>query len=253
MQSVDLKVTLIAWTGSVYPAYLAARTCYNRENTPAMVPDCRDMCKPGTYDAEELLALVERLEEEEMTRWLREKVLNKGHIGILEHLYFTFHIAGVSRILTHQLVRHRHFSFAQRNYHIEPLEECVVPPAYAGTTSTDWFCDMVDEQFQAYQEDLKNSGFFCKTPVSREEARYLLPPAIATNLVLTGNARTFVEASHKRLCMKASWEIRRLFEELQRQILCVCPLVAEYMDAPCHTCKEKPCATDTGEVEPWQP
>lgn len=154
-------------------------------------------------------------------------LLSQHHYSPLEHVSFTFLIKGVSRSLTHELVRHRHFSFSQESqrYVLAARDpEVVVPPAMLelevdGGKATDLPQEMFDtlmtEQFgETYDcvrgsyDILRERGFSHKE--AAEAARFETPNGDATQIVVTGNARSWMEFIEKRDADGADAEIRRL-------------------------------------------
>ena len=128
-----------------------------------------------------------------------------GHHSVMEHIYFTFKIEGISRACSHQLVRHRHCSFTQRSqrYCDENGFDYVMPD----TVNAPYFAaDMITLQhwYEAYQ---------CEG-VPNEDARYILPNACATELYLSCNLRELIHMANERLCTRAQWEIRNLVKEM---------------------------------------
>lgn len=162
-----------------------------------------------------------------------------GHTSVLEHISFTFHITGVSRALLAQLTRHRHASFSVRSqrYCDEDGFDYVRPEGCSGTALWNTFLDSMISSCRTYGE-LKSIG------VPNEDARYVLPNACCTELYLTMNARALIEASHQRLCMRAQWEIRHLFEAMRECVDFVCPGVAEEMRPQCEKDPEHPFCTE---------
>ena len=125
-----------------------------------------------------------------------------GHLSVMEHIYFTFKIEGISRACSHQLVRHRHCSFTQRSqrYCEEDGFEYVTPPT------------IDDEVFRDEMEYLRDKYGHLRTVelTPNEDARYLLPNACATELYLSCNLRELIHLANERLCTRAQWEIRKL-------------------------------------------
>lgn len=136
---------------------------------------------------------------------LVKHLYNGGHMSVMEHIYFTFKIEGISRACSHQLVRHRHCSFTQRSqrYCSEDGFQYVTPPG-------------VDEGlFWNEMEDIKN--LYCRYQylgAPNEDARYILPNACATSLYLSCNLRELIHMANERLCVRAQWEIRDLVKEM---------------------------------------
>ena len=136
---------------------------------------------------------------------LVKHLYNNGHHSVMEHIYFTFKIEGISRACSHQLVRHRHCSFTQRSqrYCSEDGFEFVTPP----TVDTDSLKGSM-EVIAMWYEDYQDSG------APNEDARYILPNACATSLYLSCNLRELIHMANERLCARAQWEIRDLVREM---------------------------------------
>ena len=131
------------------------------------------------------------------------KVVDMGHLSVVEHAHFTFSIEGVSRALTHQLVRHRVASYSQQSQRYVSMEhaEYVVPPTIsADPESKEAFSRAMDDAWRAYRE--------LATKVPKEDARYVLPNACQTNITVTMNARELWHFFKLRCCRRAQWEIR---------------------------------------------
>jgi thymidylate synthase (FAD) len=150
--------------------------------------------------------LLETMSDEAVRRVLRT-VISSGHTSTLEHASYTFAIDGVSRAMTHQLVRHRLASYNQQSqryvtYESEPT--FVVPPSVAADPAArDAFDDACEASFVAYRA-LLDAG------VPAEDARYLLPNAMETKIVVTMNVRELLHFFELRCCKRAQWEIREL-------------------------------------------
>ena len=131
-------------------------------------------------------------------------ILSSGHLSTLEHASYTFAIDGVSRAMTHQLVRHRIASFNQQSqryvtFASEP--EFVLPQSVADAGAAEEFGQAVEAAFSAYRK-LVDAG------VPAEDARYLLPNACETKIVTTMNIRELLHFFSLRCCNRAQWEIR---------------------------------------------
>ena len=128
-----------------------------------------------------------------------------GHHSVMEHIYFTFKIEGISRACSHQLVRHRHCSFTQRSqrYCSEGDFEYVAPPSIGDENPYDAMMSELMENYDALLEF-----------APKEDARYILPNACATSLYLSCNLRELVHMANERLCTRAQWEIRDLVKAM---------------------------------------
>lgn len=175
---------------------------------------------------------------EQAPRLLR-KILDLGHLSVLEHASFTFGIEGISRACSHQLVRHRIASYSQQSQryvaHDAPFE-AVVPGSFAARPA---LAERVAAHLAATHElyrDLLAAG------VPAEDARFVLPNAAATKLVMTMNARELHHFFTLRCCRRAQWEIRDLAREMLRLVRAAAPLL--FADAG-PGCLRGPCPEGT--------
>lgn len=162
-------------------------------------------------------------------------LLSQHHYSPLEHVSFTFLIQGVSRSLTHELVRHRHFSFSQESqrYVLAARDpEIVVPPATLalevdGKKATDLpqeaYDRLMTEQFGETYDCVRDSYNFLREQgfshkEAAEAARFETPNGDATQIVVTGNARSWMEFIEKRDADGADAEIRRLAKVIGRTL-----------------------------------
>ena len=152
-----------------------------------------------------------------------------GHHSVLEFCDFTFHIEGVSRALTHQLVRHRLASYAQRSqrYCDEDGFGYVIPTKIKNNPTALAF----------YEDSIRNIKHNYKTlqefGIPNEDARYLLPNACETAIEVKMNFRTLIHFMNERLCTRAQWEIREMAREMKRCIEEQYPELAEYLVPKC--------------------
>lgn len=171
----------------------------------------------------------------EAVRRVLKTIITSGHTSALEHASYTFAIDGVSRALTHQLVRHRLASYNQQSqryvtYADEPV--FVTPPSVAGDPdAARRFDEATRAAFHAYRV-LIDAG------VPAEDARYLLPNAMETKIVVTMNIRELLHFFELRCCKRAQWEIR----DLALAMLALAEPTAPYifMDAGA-SCRRGPC------------
>jgi len=149
--------------------------------------------------------------------------IREGHESIIEHASLTFEISGTSRVCTHQLVRHRIASYSQESQRFVDLSdpEFVVPPSIAEKpTAMEVWDELVGRMKEAYRE-LRRLG------VSKEDARFLLPNATATRIVVTMNLRELRHFFKVRCDRAAQWEIRALAREMLKLAYQVAPSVFE--------------------------
>ncbi len=150
--------------------------------------------------------LMESLTDEKIRKVLTT-IMASGHFSTLEHASYTFSVEGVSRALTHQLVRHRLASFNQQSQRYVKFKEepPVVRPASVDATpeAAAAFDDAMEACWQAYDK-LVQAG------VPAEDARFVLPNACETKIVVTMNIRELMHFFSNRCCNRAQWEIREL-------------------------------------------
>lgn len=140
---------------------------------------------------------------------LVKHLYKNGHHSVMEHIYFTFKIEGISRACSHQLVRHRMCSFTQRSqrYCSENGFGVVSPKSIVKVDEKDAYYELMDEIEEHYHE-LQALG------VPNEDARYILPNACTTDLYLSCNLRELIHIANERLCARAQWEIRELVKQM---------------------------------------
>lgn len=202
-----------------------------------------------TYDADEVVALaarlcyaqadvetlLERIAKKDQASFIRS-VMGRGHLSVVEHASFTFAIEGVSRSLLAQITRHRIASFSvqsQRYVSMAAGFDYVIPPAIValGEEEVDEFIRQMDtmQSFYAHwQEKLGNAG-----EKSNEDARFVLPNACATRMMVTMNARELLHFFELRCCNRAQWEIRALAWDMLRLCKQAAPEIFENAGPTC--------------------
>jgi thymidylate synthase (FAD) len=193
---------------------LAARLCYS----PAGIDE-----------------LQERLGNADITRFL-EKIMSLGHQSVLEHASFTFGIEGISRAASHQLVRHRLASYSQQSQRYVTFSgdafPAVIPDSIgASAKRRDAFARAMRACAEAYRE-LVDDG------VPAEDARFVLPNAAETKIIVTMNARELLHFFALRCCERAQWEIRAVACEMLRLVRGLAPTIfreagPECLAGPC--------------------
>lgn len=146
------------------------------------------------------------------------RIVGMGHLSVIEHAVFTFSVSGVSRALTHQLVRHRLASFSQQSQrYVSITEPSYVTPhtVEESEEASRVYGEAMDAIWEAYSK-LEAMG------VPAEDARYLLPNGCTTNITITMNARELLHFFTLRCCNRAQWEIR----EMADQMLALCKEVS---------------------------
>jgi thymidylate synthase (FAD) len=172
------------------------------------------------YSDASISQLLERAPEQ-APRLLR-KILDLGHLSVLEHANFTFGVEGISRACSHQLVRHRIASYSQQSQryvsHAAPFEAVVPVSIVAQPELAARFEAHLAATHELYRE-LLEAG------IPAEDARFVLPNAAATKLVMTMNARELHHFFTLRCCRRAQWEIRAMAREMLRLARQAAPLL----------------------------
>ncbi len=245
-----LKVKLIAYTA--FPAEVvaaAAKTCYS----------------PRTIDS-----VMDSLDGEKADDFVR-MLSEIGHESPIEHANFTFAVEGVSRSLLAQLTRHRlaSYSVKSQRYVSEKDFGFVIPPEIeADEEAKKIFLEAMEHDAKSYNrladilterhtKTFMDAGKDEKTAKkdarkkAQEDARYVLPNACDTQLVMTMNARSLKNFFKQRCCERAQWEIRDLAQQMFALVYAVSPALFEHSGPACVSgpCPEgKMCCGRTKEV-----
>jgi len=165
------------------------------------------------------------------------QVISSGHESPLEHVKFTFAIEGVSRALTHQLVRHRLASYSQQSqrYVKESDFDYIIPPSIeADEEMKKEYTNTMRHIHESYNRLLKAFNSKGKRGESaNQDARFVLPQGAETKIVVTMNCRELMHFFKERCCSRAQWEIRRLAEEMLRICRQELPAVFNNSGAKC--------------------
>lgn len=174
--------------------------------------------------------LVEKMSDVQVEK-LVGKIVEMEHLSTLEHVSFTFAIEGVSRVLTHQLVRHRIASYSQQSqrYVSEHEFEYIMPPAIANNEPAKAKFEQLMDTIQNTYNELTELG------VHKEDARYCLANAAETKIVVTMNARTLLHFFQLRCCVRAQWEIRQLADLMLAEVKKIAPLLFKKAGPTCIT------------------
>ncbi len=216
------KVTLLNHTPNPEAIVAAAaKLCYS----PSTIDGIREGLTP-----EKTAAFVEMLAE-------------IGHESPIEHVSFTFGVEGISRACSHQLVRHRIASYSQKSqrYVNEDSFEYIIPPEVERIpeAKAEFIKQMeaIDAGYKnlaelltaKHSEQFIKEGLDEKTALQRakkkaiEDARFLLPNACETKIVVTMNARSLMNFFRHRCCNRAQWEIKDVADQMLKLVLEVAP------------------------------
>ncbi len=219
-----MKVTLIAHTPSPEKIVAAAaKLCYSDSGCENIMDGLTD----------------------EKTNSFVKMLSDMGHESPIEHISFTFGIEGVSRTLLAQITRHRiaSFSVQSQRYVRQDNYVYITPPAIASdkeihdifeksmNDSVIAYNNIADKLEEKYYGEFIQNGLSEKAAHSKaekkaiEDARYVLPNACETKMVVTMNARSLINFFRLRCCMRAQWEIRKLAMEMYKICYSVAPSV----------------------------
>ncbi|MDO5027976.1 MAG: FAD-dependent thymidylate synthase [Bacillota bacterium] len=196
------------------------------------------------YSAVGVGEIKEDLSQEEISKYI-EMLIRLGHYSPLEHVSFTFAIEGVSRSLSHQLVRHRIASYSQQSQRYVKLDnfQYIIPPAIeanpkakeiflkAMEADQEAYGNLVDSLYEKNYEDFLAKGYSQKKAQSQaekasiEDARYVFPNACETKIVVTMNVRSLLHFFQVRTCNRAQWEIRNLATEMLKICKSIYPAI----------------------------
>lgn len=197
MAEVKQRVELLAVTPNATSLiYSAFRQCYHAGFVADMWPRL----------------LSGEIEHEKQAEFVA-KVLDSGHISPIEHVSFTFAVEGVSRALTHQLVRHRLASYSQQSqrYVDGSKFDYILPPAIARNPES-------KAEYERCMESIKQTYIRLKGLLeadgqgskAAEDARFVLPQGVETRIVFSMNCRSLLNFFEQRCCTRAQWEVRAM-------------------------------------------
>lgn len=195
-----MKLTLLNFTPAPEKAVvLAAKLCYSDSN----ISQLEEKVKGISYEK------------------FLDKILKMGHLSVLEHASFTFGIEGISRATSHQLVRHRLASYSQQSQRYVKFKEpeFVVPASIKKISGYEKkFADAAKSLYNFYNEMLEAG-------IPAEDARYILPNAAETKIIVTMNARELLHFFNLRTCERAQWEIREMAKNMLALIKKEAPII----------------------------
>lgn len=227
-----MKVTLLQHTGNPEKIVAAAaKLCYSESGVEN---------------------ILEGLNPEKTEKFLN-MLMDLGHESPIEHVSFTFGIEGVSRSLLAQITRHRiaSYSVKSQRYVNEGMFTYILPPEIeAVPEAKKVFLETMEQDQKAYDEltgilfqkhfkALTEQGIDekqAKTKAEKaaiEDARFVLPNACETKMVVTMNARSLMNFFHHRCCTRAQWEIRDLANEMLKLVKEVAPTLFKFAGPSC--------------------
>lgn len=230
MNSVHAKVNLLGYT-----------TTINGGGPEDVVAAAGKLCY-SKVGANEIL---EKMTKDDIEKFLNN-LSNFGHYSPFEHASFTFIIEGISRTCSHQIVRHRIASYSQQSQRYVDLKDTIkiiVPKEIENDENIKQkYIDSIMNDYDAYV-DITNSlvdkykkiGIEEKVATKKalEDARFALPNACETKMVMTMNARSLINFFEKRCCNRAQWEIKEVADQMLDLVLEVAPHLFAKAGAKC--------------------
>lgn len=204
IKSVKPKVTLIRYTPEPEKTVaLAAKLCYS------------------DFDIDQLKSDIELKDTSKFINML----IKMGHLSPIEHAVFTFSIEGVSRAFLAQVTRHRIASFSvksQRYVGADKTFNYIIPPAIEalGQEAVEEYNNQMKQIHAWYTAWQQRLGV---GEASNEDARFVLPNAAETKLIMTMNARELMHFFSLRCCNRAQWEIRAVAWSMLEEAMKVAP------------------------------
>ncbi|MEG1608237.1 MAG: FAD-dependent thymidylate synthase [Clostridia bacterium] len=208
MPQVQPKVELLKYTPNPEEVIaLSAKLCYS----DATIEDIK-----------------EGVETKDISKFI-QRLTSFGHASPLEHASFTFGIEGVSRAFLAQITRHRIASFSVKSQRYVAANKnsrsfnYVVPPAIIalGQDAIDKYSTQMDTMQCWYNDWQQQLGGDCES--SNEDARFVLPNAAETKMIVTMNARELMHFFNLRCCNRAQWEIREVAWQMLAKVLVIAP------------------------------
>lgn len=188
----DVKVSLIECPDNLIELlWKSCKVCYSSESV-------MEIKKPSV---EKMITLI-------------KKVIGSGHT-VSDHIYFMFHVSGIDRRTSHQIVRHRHMSFSQRSqrYCSEGDFDFTIPDSIRNDSI---FLDMYNEYMSKAQELYKT---FVKYDIPKEDARLILPNACKTELITSLNITELRHFCNKRLCKRAQGQAQEVARQMSALVV----------------------------------
>ena len=194
--------------------YVAYRTCYSN-----IAPqELRQRVDDG------------RISRERMTQFL-EKWLGSGHGSPRQQLNFTFGLSGMSRVTSHQFVRHHiGIVFDQQSQRYVEFKgddfPYLVPPTWVKAGMVDRYVALMSDAAKLYRDAIEAG-------IPGEDARYVLPHSAATNIQFTVNFEELLHIADQRLCTRAQWEIRHFWAKVRAEVGRACPELKRFIQPKC--------------------
>lgn len=237
MEEKSAKVYLLAHT-------MPVNTIDDSKNPERVVAAAGKLC----YSKSSVIDLYQGLTDEKTIDFVN-MLSDFGHESPIEHISFTFGIEGVSRTLLAQITRHRLASYSVQSQRYVDLQNSfgfIMPEAIKNNEKAkdlfeksmidneETYRKIIDALVNEYTKDVTDkSQIRALTKKALEDARFVLPNACETKMVVTMNARSLLNFFSLRCCNRAQWEIRDVANQMLDLVLDVAPTVFKNAGAPC--------------------
>ena len=193
------------------------------------------------YSASSIKEILEQQETEKAQRFI-DKLVSMGHESPLEHAVYSFGIEGISRACSHQFVRHRIASYSQQSQRYVTkhsskhggIFDYIIPELFRKVGKEQWFkqkMEIIQRWYDEADEFFEEKGYGGEK--ANEDARYLLPNAAETKIIVTMNARSLINFFRKRMCKRAQGEIRNMAKEMYKLVYPTAPSIFKYAGPDC--------------------
>jgi len=217
MKEAKLKVLLLRHTPEPEATVaMAAKLCYS----PSDIEKLRD-----------------NISKKDQRQFVK-RLMEMGHMSPVEHPDFTFAIEGISRACSHQLVRHRLASYSQQSQRYVSEEagfDYIIPPTIKADPSLKKefkkHMTVAQEAYNNLVKSLNKAGI--KGEAANQDARFALPNAAETKIIVTMNARELLHFFHQRCCNRAQWEIRAMADRMLKLAKKTAPIIFETAGPGC--------------------
>ncbi len=194
------------------------------------------------YSPADITSLKDKIETKDQKAFI-EKLVKMGHMSPVEHASFTFAVEGISRACSHQLVRHRLASYSQQSQRYVSEEsgfDYVIPPIIREDKELKKifisFMQQAQDTYNSIVQKLNEKGVTGEA--ANQDARFILPNASETKIMVTMNARELLHFFRQRCCNRAQWEIRQMADEMLKLVRKAAPTIFHQagpgcLHAPC--------------------
>ena len=163
---------------------------------------------------------------------LINQVINSGHTSTIEHALFTFAVEGVSRTYSHQQVRHRIASYSQQSQRYVDFSDddsfqYIIPPSISAKK------DLKKEFIKDMEHIYKRYQHYAQNGIPAEDARFVLPNACETKIVVSMNPRSLFNFFKERECLRAQWEIRNVANQMHKLVSKIAPNIFKHVGPSC--------------------